>query len=62
MDASSSLTAQQAAAASAAADTTPPPAPRLSFPHPLQLFAHDGKLRHHAYSRKQKSLGLLCSK
>ncbi|XP_047079959.1 E2F transcription factor-like E2FE [Lolium rigidum] len=60
MDASSSLTAQQAAAASAAADTTPPPRP-LSFPHPLQLFAHDGKLRHHAYSRKQKSLGLLCS-
>jgi hypothetical protein len=60
MDASSSLTAQQAAAASAAAETTPPRP--LSFPHPLQLFAHDGKLRHHAYSRKQKSLGLLCSK
>jgi transcription factor E2F7/8 len=64
MDAFSSFTAAQIAAASAAAETSPAPTPPLSFPQPLRMFA-DGagaQLRHHAYSRKQKSLGLLCSK
>ncbi|KAF7058602.1 hypothetical protein CFC21_065623 [Triticum aestivum] len=52
---------------STAAETTataPAPLPRLPIPNPLPLFAERGggaRLRHHAYSRKQKSLGLLCS-
>uniref|UniRef100_A0ACD5YRG9 Uncharacterized protein n=1 Tax=Avena sativa TaxID=4498 RepID=A0ACD5YRG9_AVESA len=60
MAASFSLTAQ-VAAASAAAETTPVPA--APFPWSMPMFADGGgaKLRHHAYSRKQKSLGLLCS-
>ncbi|CAM0944260.1 unnamed protein product [Alopecurus aequalis] len=58
MAAPSSSTAEVAAAASAAA-----PAETAPFPWPMPMFADGGgaKLRHHAYSRKQKSLGLLCS-
>ncbi|KAM3243800.1 hypothetical protein ACQJBY_055627 [Aegilops geniculata] len=46
--------------------TATAPLPRLPTPNPLPLplFAERGggaRLRHHAYSRKQKSLGLLCS-
>jgi len=60
MAASFSLAAQ-VAAATAAAETTPVLVAPLPWPMPMFAEGGGAKLRHHAYSRKQKSLGLLCS-
>ncbi|KAE8812800.1 Transcription factor E2F7 [Hordeum vulgare] len=57
------MAAPPSSAPAAVETTTTAPVPRLPNTLPLPVFGEGGgvRLRHHAYSRKQKSLGLLCS-
>ncbi|XP_062220982.1 E2F transcription factor-like E2FE [Phragmites australis] len=61
MAASSSSVAEMAAAAAAAAAMTSALPQQQARPRPMLAGGGGAKCRHHAYSRKQKSLGLLCS-
>uniref|UniRef100_A0A0A9F0P3 E2F/DP family winged-helix DNA-binding domain-containing protein n=1 Tax=Arundo donax TaxID=35708 RepID=A0A0A9F0P3_ARUDO len=58
---SSSKVAEVAAAAAAAAAAMESALPQQPLPRPMLAGGGGAKSRHHAYSRKQKSLGLLCS-